>query len=172
MAKGGAFGYGLLTTNTETGDGSLIVATTHGGVLDSAEQQDISDPVWHNHVVKLGDEPMGLCGTDPAVVAITWEQPGDVEITGKVAELTGIPNEFSSPSSFNPSGPDDTYEPGNDVQSVVSFKLVPVPSTGGSAPDGTLQACMRHRHHPSRTHHHKVARVKCTKEILPSIFCY
>ena len=43
--QGGAFGYGILTTNTRTGDGSLIVTTTHAGVLDSAEQRDINDPV-------------------------------------------------------------------------------------------------------------------------------
>jgi hypothetical protein len=137
--EGGAFGYGILTTNTQTGDGSLTVATTHAGVLDSAEQQDIGDPVWHNHVVKLADDPAN-CKRDPAVGQITWEQPGDVLIEGKTAQLIKIPNVFSSPSSFNPNGPDKTYEPGNDVQNVVSFKLVPVPPSGGSAPDGTLEA--------------------------------
>ena len=137
--EGGAFGYGILTTNTLTGDGSLTVATTHGGVLDSIEQQDISDPVWHNHMVKLVAPPNN-CGTDMEVGQITWEQPGDVLINGKTAQLINIPNVFSSPSSFNPNGPDETYEPGNEVQTVVSFKLAPIPDTGGSAPDGTLDA--------------------------------
>ena len=136
--EGGAFGYGVLTTNTESGLG-LVVATTHQGVLDSAEQLDISDPIWHNHMVILGNDPTN-CGADLAVAQITWEQPGDVLISGNTAHLINIPNQFSSPSSFNPNGPDETYEPGNDVQSVVSFKLVPVPAGGGSAPDGTLQA--------------------------------
>ena len=135
----GAAGYGILTTNTRTGDGSLIVATTHAGVLDSAEQDGIQDPVWHNHMVKLGTDS-AHCGTAPAVSQITWEQPGDVQITGRTAHLIGIPNQFSSPSSFNPSGPDQTYEPGNVVERVVSFKLVPVPASGGSAPGGTLDA--------------------------------
>ena len=137
--QGGAFGYGILTVNTRTGDGSLIVATTHAGVLDSAEQQDINDPVWHNHMVKLVDDP-SHCGTDKAVGQITWEQPGNVQIAGRTAHLTGIPNQFSSPSSFDPNGPDQTYEPGNVAENVVSFKLVPVPSSGGSAPGGTLEA--------------------------------
>lgn len=137
--QGGAFGYGILTTNTRTGDGSLIVATTHKGVLDSAEQQNINDPVWHNHMVKLVDDPIH-CGTDKAVGQITWEQPGHVQIAGTTAHLIGIPNQFSSPSSFDPSGPNQTYEPGNVAENVVSFKLVPVPSDGGSAPDGTLKA--------------------------------
>jgi len=146
--EGGAFGYGILTMNTDTetgGDGSLTVATTHAGVLDSAEQRNIKDPVWHNHVVKLASppdppDPNYPCGTDLSVAQITWEQPGDVLIKGKTAQLTNIPNVFSSPSSFDPNGDDETYEPGNKVQNVVSFKLVPVPEDGGSAPDGTLQA--------------------------------
>jgi hypothetical protein len=145
--EGGAFGYGIITTNTETGDGSLTVATTHAGVLDSAEQRNIRDPVWHNHVVKLalppsppGSDPDYPCGTDPSVAQITWKQPGDVLIKGKTAQLTNIPNVFSSPSSFDPNGDDETYEPGNRVQTVVSFKLAPVPENGGSAPDGTLDA--------------------------------
>jgi hypothetical protein len=63
-----------------------------------------------------------------------------VQIAGTTAHLTGIPNKFSSPSSFAPSGPNQTYEPGNVAENVVSFKLSPVPSDGGSAPDGTLKA--------------------------------
>jgi len=143
--QGGAFGYGILTTNTRTGDGSLIVTTTHKGVLDSAEQQNINDPVWHNHMIKLVSDA-SHCGTDksgkpnPAVGQITWEQPGHVQIAGTTAHLTGIPNKFSSPSSFAPSGPNQTYEPGNVAENVVSFKLSPVPSDGGSAPEGTLKA--------------------------------
>ncbi len=144
--EGGAFGYGIITTNTLTGDGSLTVATTHAGVLDSAEQRNIGDPVWHNHMIKLKEDEAN-CGKlvddgDPplAVSQITWKQPGDVLIKGKTAELIKIPNVFSSPSSFNPNGPKEPYEPGNRVQDVVSFKLAPVPSDGGSAPGGTLKA--------------------------------
>lgn len=137
--EGGAFGYGILTENTETGDGSLTVATTHAGVLDSVKQANINDPIWHNHMVALGDDATN-CGTDPAVAKISWEQPGNVDVKGKSISLTKIPNEFSSPSSFDPTGADEDYNPGNVVQQVVSFKLVPVPSTGGSAPDGTLVA--------------------------------
>jgi len=133
--EGGAFGYGILTENTDSGDGSLIVATTHGGVLDSEEQADINDPVWHNHMVMLGT--VTDCGADPGVVGISWEQPGDVTIEGKTASLTDIPNEFMAHSSFAPMGSLDTFNPGNVVQQVVSFKLVPIPSTGGSAPPPT-----------------------------------
>ena len=90
-------------------------------------------------MVKLVNDPTH-CGKDKAVGQITWEQPGHVQIAGNTANLIGIPNQFSSPSSFHPSGPDETYEPGNVAEHVVSFKLVPVPSGGGSAPGGTLEA--------------------------------
>ena len=40
--SGGAFGYGILTS---AGLGGIMVATTHGGVLDSALQSSASDPV-------------------------------------------------------------------------------------------------------------------------------
>lgn len=44
--SGGAFGYGILSND---GD-AVIVATTHGGVLDSEEQDDASDPIMHTHL--------------------------------------------------------------------------------------------------------------------------
>lgn len=51
-AAGSAFGYGLLT-DQETD--AIIVTTTHSGVLDSETQNgDASDPIWHNHYVRLG----------------------------------------------------------------------------------------------------------------------
>jgi hypothetical protein len=127
----GAFGYGILTINTAEGDGSLIVATTHAGVLDSATQQNENDPIWHNHFVTLKGDATN-CGTtkgqpNPAVDAITFDQPGDVEIDGKTAELTQIPNVFTSDDSLT--GEEITLEPGNvvprDAQNVVSFKLMP-----------------------------------------------
>jgi hypothetical protein len=122
--EGGAFGYGVITTNTLEGDGSLIVATTHAGVLDSSTQNgDANNPIWHNHFVTLKEDQTN-CGDDPAVDAITFEQPGSVEIEGKTAKLLQIPNQFTSPDSLTMM--EITLEPGNEVQDVVSFKLAPV----------------------------------------------
>jgi hypothetical protein len=69
-------------------------------------------------------EDQANCGNDPAVNAITFKQPGNVEIQGKTAKLLQIPNEFTSPDSLTMQ--QITLEPGNDAQDVVSFKLVPV----------------------------------------------
>jgi hypothetical protein len=129
--EGDAFGYGILTTNSDPasgGDGSLIVATTHAGVKDSAVQKNKNDPIWHNHFITLKGDAEN-CGVDAkgqpnmAVDAITFKQPGNVQIEGKTAELSRIPNVFPSVDSLT--GEKITLEPGNDAQNVVSFTLEP-----------------------------------------------
>ncbi|MCI0563062.1 MAG: hypothetical protein MN733_31680 [Nitrososphaera sp.] len=70
----GAFGSGILTSD---GD-AILVATTHGGVLDSEDQSFTMDPIFHNHFVRLGEVPD--CGSDPGVVDISWQSPGRVVI--------------------------------------------------------------------------------------------
>ena len=116
---GGAFGYGILTTE---GLDAVVVSTTHAGVLDSEEQEDADDPVWHNHFVTLGTGS-DKCGDDPNVESITFESPGQVNINDNNADLTDIPASFSGTDAL--SGNDLTIEPGTDVDDVVSFKLSP-----------------------------------------------
>ncbi len=115
----GAFGYGILTTE---GLDAVVVSTTHAGVLDSEEQEDADDPVWHNHFVTLGTGSDN-CGDDPNVESITFESPGQVNINDNIADLTDIPASFSGTDAL--SGNDLTIEPGTDVDDVVSFKLSP-----------------------------------------------
>jgi hypothetical protein len=116
---GGAFGYGILTSE---GLDAVVVSTTHAGVLDSEEQSDANDPVWHNHFVTLATDPKN-CGDDPAVQSITFESPGQVNIEDNSADITQIPSSFSGTDAF--SEDDLTIEPGTDVDDVVSFKLSP-----------------------------------------------
>ncbi len=116
---GGAFGYGILTSE---GLDAVVVSTTHAGVLDSEEQDDANDPVWHNHFVTLG-QGSDSCGDDPNVESITFESPGQVNINDNNADLTDIPASFSGTDAL--SGDDLTIEPGTDVENVVSFKLSP-----------------------------------------------
>jgi len=83
----GAFGYGILT-----GDGdSILVTHTHRGVLDSEDQSSIEDPMWHNHLVKLGD--VEQCGEHQGVIDITWQSPGEVSINNDSASVSDIPTD-------------------------------------------------------------------------------
>ena len=116
---GGAFGYGVLTSE---GLDAVVVSTTHAGVLDSEEQTDADDPVWHNHFVTLGTDSEN-CGDDSVVQSITFESPGQVNIEDSSADITQIPSSFSGTDAL--SGEDLTIDPGTDVDDVVSFKLSP-----------------------------------------------
>ncbi|NOJ32863.1 MAG: hypothetical protein DA329_12070 [Candidatus Nitrosocosmicus sp.] len=117
--SGGAFGYGILTAE---GLNAVVVSTTHSGVLDSEEQSDADDPVWHNHFVTLA-ENSDACGNDPKVETITFESPGQVKIKNSNADLTQIPASFSGTDALT--NDDLTIDPGTDVEDVVSFKLSP-----------------------------------------------
>jgi len=117
--SGGAFGYGILTG---AGLDGIIVATTHGAVLDSAVQKNANDPAWHNHFVKLASQD--ACGGAPGVVDITFESPGKVKVHGNSIQLRDIPSTFTGTNALT--GLSTTITPGTNVQNVVSFQLSPV----------------------------------------------
>jgi hypothetical protein len=105
--SGGAFGYGIIT-----GTGVVIVTTTHKGVLDSeAQNGNANNPIFHNHYVKLGKD--ARCGSDPAVVAITFASPGKVAVGGSSALLKDLPKSSEGLTQ------------NSKVDGVVSFKLQP-----------------------------------------------
>jgi hypothetical protein len=116
----GAFGYGIIT---KAGYNAMIVTTTTPGVRDSTTQGSESGPVWHNSFARLAVVPGGVCGSDPEVKAITFEQPGMVYVKGSQASIASIPPSFTGTDSIT--GNPLTLSPGNDVQQVVSFVLVP-----------------------------------------------
>ena len=118
--SGGAFGYGILTS---AGLGGIIVATTHGGVLDSALQSSAGDPVWHNHYVQLGSDPTN-CGANPAVTDITFESPGKVTVQGNNIQFDNMPATFTGTNALT--GLPTTITPGTSVGNIVSFQLAPV----------------------------------------------
>ncbi len=114
------FGYGILTE--KGGFDAVIVSTTHKGVLDSVKQNgDKNNPVWHNHYISLGTN--SLCGTNPAVMDITYQSPGSVIINKDKAVLSNLPATFTGTDSFTKKPL--TLTPGTDVDNVVSFKLDP-----------------------------------------------
>jgi hypothetical protein len=129
----GAFGYGILTDEGDT----ILIATTHAGVLDSEAQRFIEDPIWHNHFVKLGD--VEQCGEDQGVVDITWQSPGEVGIDDNIATISGIPtDEFEGWDSIT--GEPLSMTLGEDVSEVISFKLDPV----FDEEDGLEAVCVTH----------------------------
>lgn len=120
--SGGAFGYGVLTSQTDV-DGTVLVTTTHGGVLDSEDQSDANDPEWHNHYVRLAEDTDGHCdGLE--VVDITWESPGrDFERDNR-ALMGDVPMSFTGTHSLDRDR-EISFEAGAPVAGV-SFTLEPV----------------------------------------------
>ena len=137
---GGAFGYGILTTQ---GLNAIMVSTTHKGVLDSEDQRNKNDPRWHNHYVSLAVNPVGPCGTNPAVTSITFQSPGEVVVSKDRAVMSNLPAKFTGTNALN--GNPLTLNPGTNVQDVVSFVPDPIFGTNNQ-----LQSCMCYRHSPSR----------------------
>lgn len=116
--ESGAVGYGIIT---DKGTDQVVVTTTHGGVLDSELQKDASDPVWHNHIVKLGEVPM--CGQNPGVIDITFESPGEVTVNERALRMAEVPATFDGTHSLTKKR--ITFAPGTDIQKVVEFILEP-----------------------------------------------
>jgi hypothetical protein len=118
--QGGAFGYGIIT-----GEGTVIVSTTHAGVLDSKLQDgNKNSPIFHNHYVTLiGDATH--CGTtngvaNPAVDKITFKSPGNILVAGNTILLSNLPKTSEGISQNS-----DIH------QGVVSFKLNPIKNAQG-----------------------------------------
>jgi hypothetical protein len=115
----GAFGYGILTDEGDT----ILVTHTHPGILDSEDQRFVEDPIWHNHLVKLGD--VEQCEEDQGVIDITWQSPGEVRINNETARISEIPtDEFEGWDGIT--GEPLSMTLGEDISDVVSFKLDPV----------------------------------------------
>jgi hypothetical protein len=119
--SGGAFGYGILTTQQLS---AIMVSTTHAGVLDSEDQRNANDPRWHNHYVSLANVPGDSCGSDPAVTSITFQSPGEVIVNKNKAVMTNLPAKFTGTNALT--GDPLTLTPGTNVQNVVSFVLKPI----------------------------------------------
>jgi len=121
----GAFGYGIITN--DGGTDAIVVSATHGGLLDSEMQKDAADPVWHNHLVKLGE--VAVCGDNPGVLDITFESPGEVLVKESELSLIDIPANFNGTHSLNQTRL--SFAQGTEVKSVVQFKLEPKIATNG-----------------------------------------
>jgi len=125
----GAFGYGVLNA----GD-SIMVATTHSGVLDSELQISDADPTWHNHYVMLNTDQgtvpaecagnAALGGARVEVAALTFESPGEVKIDGASIKMEDLPGVFAGTNALTGAG--QTFSPGTTADTAVSFTLNPL----------------------------------------------
>ena len=141
----GAFGYGVVTLAGLGGTGdSLIVATTHKGVLDSEKQGgDQFSPVWHNHFVELAGA--GTYCTDsntaaglPAleVATLSFESPGKVKVKKQTQlSLEDMPSVLSGTNALT--GTPYTWTPNTDAELIVQFTLRPVDDDGNTTLDFT-----------------------------------
>lgn len=116
--ESGAVGYGLIT---DKGTDAIIVSTTHGGVLDSEKQKDAADPVWHNHMVKLGE--VAICVANPGVIDITFESPGEIKLKNQGLIIADAPSSFTGKHSLT--NKEISFAPGTNIQKVVQFNLEP-----------------------------------------------
>ena len=118
----GAMGIAIIS---DKGFESIVVSTTHGGVLDSERQMNASDPSWHNHFVKLAvnNNTDSKCGSNPQVEELTFQSPGNVSIDNMNLQILDVPQIFNATHSLNNNSL--TFEQGNSVDKVVTFKLQP-----------------------------------------------
>ena len=117
----GAMGIAVIT---DKGFDAVIASTTHGGIYDSEQQKNASDPVWHNHFVKLVADNSSKCGINPMVNDLTLQSPGNVTIVENNMKMHGIPSNFNASSSLNNSTL--SFDAGTKIDKVVTFKLEPV----------------------------------------------
>lgn len=52
---------------------SVIASATPYGVLDSIQQDNSSDSVWHNHIVKQVSNNSSKCENNPQVEELTFQ---------------------------------------------------------------------------------------------------
>lgn len=124
----GAMGVAVIS---DKGIGSVIASTTHGGVFDSSIQKNASDPIWHNHFVKLieGNNTGNKCGEDLMVEELTFESPGNLTITNDTMKHSQIPTSFNATSSFSNSSL--SFELGENIDKLVTFKIEPKLNSSG-----------------------------------------
>jgi len=130
------FAVGMTEFNPSTG-GTLVVATTHPGVLDSEDQKgDIMSPKWHNHYVKVGAQAVCVDPENPdnsgvGVLDISYESPGKVNVSGKKITLKDIPlGDVNTHFGLAPNALND-FSTGETIPVVGSFELRPIFGSGG-----------------------------------------
>ena len=133
----GAFGYGLITT---AGLDAIIVTTTHAGVKDSIAQVDSNDASFHNHYVGLHEVDDDAKCPGLEVKNISFQEPGDVEITDNMVVIEDTPFYFGATHSL--SGDNISFNSHNIVHKAVSFTINPVDGDGNTSVTDIQAVCI------------------------------
>ena len=140
--KDGAFGYAVVTLNGLGGTGdSLMVATTHSGVLESVAQEgDPNSPVWHTHYVQLkgageycADTNGGLGRLE--VDNLSFQTPGTLKVLQNKVSFSAMPGSFSGTDSLTSQA--KTWAPNTQASLVASFTLKPITTS-----DSVFHVCV------------------------------
>lgn len=123
--SGGAFGYGVISG---AGLDAIIVTTTHAGVRDSEAQEDKDDASFHNHYVALHDLPDDEKCPGLQVKDISFEQPGDVSVSGKIVVMEDTPYYFAGKHSL--SQENISFKSDMEIGDIVYFTIDPVNADG------------------------------------------
>ena len=136
--SGGAFGYGVITS---AGLSAIIVTTTHAGVMDSVAQADADDPVFHNHYVALENLPDDPTCPEHQVASISFEEPGDVDVSGHGVVMEDTPYYFGGTHSLDRTN-HISFNAEAGVDLVVSFVIDPVDADGNTSLTDIAAVCI------------------------------
>ena len=126
---GTLLGYGVLTTGE-----AIVVTASHGGALDSIKQNGASDPVWHQHYLKLQGDDECPAGVDQfpglSVADLSWTSPGKIEIDDEELELKKVRlGNIQAESALDVGGVPHAFNTGVLTNQVVAFDLAFGPSS-------------------------------------------
>lgn len=135
--SGGAFGYGVISG---AGLEAIIVTTTHAGVYDSIAQEDADDASFHNHYVTLHelDDDAKCPGLE--VKDISFQEPGDVDVSGKIVVIEDTPYYFAGTHSL--SQENISFNSDMEVDSIVYFTIDPVNADGETSLTDIAAVCI------------------------------
>ncbi|WP_428326860.1 hypothetical protein [Nitrosopumilus sp.] len=120
-----SYGYGVITE--EAFFDTILVTTTHGGFLESADQHNSDDARWHNHYLTLTDDGLDNECAGLEVADISYDSPGDVRIHGENIVFDGA----RTLESVNPfTGAENVFQSGETIVAIISFDIAPVFTDG------------------------------------------
>ena len=135
--SGGAFGYGVISG---AGLEAIIVTTTHAGVYDSIAQEDADDASFHNHYVTLHDLEDDAKCPGLEVKDISFQEPGDVSVSGKIVVIEDTPYYFGGTHSL--SQENISFNSDMEVGNIVYFTIDPVNADGETSVTDIAAVCI------------------------------